>query len=205
MGKCWTVLWPVPVENIFYKALCYEVVDCVQQTQMAFPKREGGHNPVEGFWTWRSPREQHYISVPLCTATLPEGLCIAVTILTNNTSYFIQSCLQLQSVYLLYIHHTLLTLAFINVQTMVMVSSLWMSLEKQSAYETAEKIHLFIFNVIIQRNWSNLMKWPLTSCSYPPNIYITFPSTHAEWPSRAPGTVPEILGVNHRWVTTGQK
>lgn len=30
---------------------------------------------------------------------------------------------------------------------------------------------------------------------------MAFPKTQAEWPSRAPGTVPEILGVHHRWVS----
>lgn len=37
----------------------------------------------------------------------------------------------------------------------------------------------------------------LTSCSYPPKIYMLFPKTHAECPSLAPGTIPETFGVNH--------
>lgn len=41
----------------------------------------------------------------------------------------------------------------------------------------------------------------LTSCSYPPNMYIALARTQAEWPSLAPGTVPEILGMNHLWVS----
>lgn len=32
-------------------------------------------------------------------------------------------------------------------------------------------------------------------------MYIAFTRTQAEWPSLAPGTVPEILGVNHLWVS----
>lgn len=45
----------------------------------------------------------------------------------------------------------------------------------------------------------------LTSCSYPPKMYIALARTQAEWPSLAPGTVPEILGMNHLWVSVSMK
>lgn len=32
-------------------------------------------------------------------------------------------------------------------------------------------------------------------------MYIALARTQAEWPSLAPGTVPEILGMNHLWVS----
>lgn len=53
---------------------------------------------------------------------------------------------------------------------------------------------MFTEKVCVSKNKSKIK---LTSCSYPPNIYIAFPRTQAEWPSLAPGTVPEVLGVYH--------
>lgn len=44
----------------------------------------------------------------------------------------------------------------------------------------------------------------LTSCSYPPNMYMALARTQAEWPSLAPGTVPVTLGMNHLWVSVSR-
>lgn len=60
---------------------------------------------------------------------------------------------------------------------------------------------MFTEKVCVSKNKSKIK---LTSCSYPPNIYIAFPRTQAEWPSLAPGTVPEVLGVYHLWVSVKQ-
>lgn len=83
---------------------------------------------------------------------------------------------------------------------MVVVSSLCISLEKQSACERAGGD---TFNPVYRANSKSLSEElrRLTSCSYPPNMYIALARTQAEWPSLAPGTVPEILGMNHLWVS----
>lgn len=59
------------------------------------------------------------------------------------------------------------------------------------------------FNPVYRANSKSLSEElrRLTSCSYPPNMYIALARTQAEWPSLAPGTVPEILGMNHLWVS----
>lgn len=83
---------------------------------------------------------------------------------------------------------------------MVVVSSLCISLEKQSACERAGGD---TFNPVYHANSKSLSEElrRLTSCSYPPNMYIALTRTQAEWPSLAPGTVPEVLGMNHLWVS----